>query len=90
MSQLAGTRNVEEKIYKEDGEINGVAEKVTAKRKKIRARDLKNIGNVLLFTLPAMVPMVLFWIYPIINTGWLSFTDWDYMTPEYNLVGVEN
>lgn len=37
-----------------------------------------------------MIPMTLFWIYPILRSGWLSFTDWDYMTPEYNYVGVEN
>lgn len=90
MSQLAGTQNVDEKIYKENGEYNGTAFKAASKRKRITVRGLKNIGNVLLFTLPAMLPMVLFWIYPIINTGWLSFTDWDYMTPEYNLVGIEN
>ena len=48
------------------------------------------IVKVLFFTLPAMIPMTLFWIYPISRSGWLSFTDWDYMTPEYNYVGVEN
>ncbi|MBQ2053428.1 MAG: sugar ABC transporter permease [Eubacterium sp.] len=48
------------------------------------------IVKVLFFTLPAMIPMTLFWIYPILKSGWLSFTDWDYMTPEYNYVGVEN
>ena len=48
------------------------------------------IVKVLFFTLPAMIPMTLFWIYPILRSGWLSFTDWDYMTPEYNYVGVEN
>ena len=48
------------------------------------------IVEVLFFTLPAMIPMTLFWIYPILKSGWLSFTDWDYMTPEYNYVGVEN
>ena len=48
------------------------------------------IVKVLFFTLPAMIPMTLFWIYPILKSAWLSFTDWDYMTPEYNYVGVEN
>ncbi|MEE3399584.1 MAG: sugar ABC transporter permease [Eubacterium sp.] len=48
------------------------------------------IVKVLFFTLPAMIPMTLFWIYPILRSGWLSFTDWDYMSPEYNYVGVEN
>ncbi len=51
---------------------------------------IRKIVKVLFFTLPAMIPMTLFWIYPILRSGWLSFTDWDYMTPEYNYVGVEN
>ena len=45
---------------------------------------------VLLFTLPAMLPMTLFWIYPIFRSFWISFTDWDYMTPDYNMVGMNN
>ncbi|MCR5226837.1 MAG: sugar ABC transporter permease [Eubacterium sp.] len=51
---------------------------------------IKKLVKVLFFTLPAMIPMAVFWIYPILKSGWLSFTDWDYMTPEYNYVGVEN
>lgn len=46
--------------------------------------------RVLFFTLPAMIPMAIFWIGPIMKSGFLSFTDWDYMTPDYNFVGVEN
>ncbi|SER02563.1 multiple sugar transport system permease protein [Lachnospiraceae bacterium NE2001] len=51
---------------------------------------IKKLVKVLFFTLPAMIPMAVFWIYPILKSGWLSFTDWDYMTPDYNYVGVEN
>ncbi len=64
------------------------------KRYTMNKLSIKNkiwkIVKVLFFTLPAMIPMTLFWIYPILRSGWLSFTDWDYMTPEYNYVGVEN
>lgn len=42
------------------------------------------------FLLPAGFPLVLFWIYPIMRTIHLSFTDWDYMTPYYNFVGFRN
>lgn len=55
-----------------------------------RKLNLKIIPKVLFFTLPAMIPMTVFWIYPIIKGGWLSFTDWDYMTPGYNYVGFQN
>ena len=53
-------------------------------------RKTKNISKILFFVLPAMIPMTVFWIYPIVKSGWLSFTDWDYMTPKYNYVGFEN
>ncbi|MCR5105337.1 MAG: sugar ABC transporter permease [Eubacterium sp.] len=53
-------------------------------------RKTKNISKILFFVLPAMIPMTVFWIYPIVKSGWLSFTDWDYMTPQYNYVGFEN
>ena len=55
--------------------------------KKIR---LKKIGTVSAFILPAMIPLIVFWIYPILRTVYISFTDWDYMMPEYNFVGFEN
>ncbi len=54
-----------------------------------KAKAKKNL-TILLFIIPAMVPMVAFWIYPILKSGWLSFTDWDYMSPNYNYVGIEN
>ena len=50
----------------------------------------KYVFKILFFVLPAMIPMTVFWIYPIVKSGWLSFTDWDYMTPKYNYVGFEN
>lgn len=40
--------------------------------------------------LPALIPLIVFWIYPILRSVWLSFTDWDFMTPDYNLVGLQN
>ncbi|MCR5213506.1 MAG: sugar ABC transporter permease [Eubacterium sp.] len=57
---------------------------------KLNKINLKKMWTVLIFTLPAMVPMILFWIYPIIKSGWLSFTDWDYMSPNYSYVGLDN
>jgi multiple sugar transport system permease protein len=30
-----------------------------------------------LFALPALAPLAVFWIYPIAQTVWISFTDWD-------------
>ena len=50
----------------------------------------KKTLTVLLFVLPAMIPMTLFWIMPILKSSWLSFTDWDYMSADYSYVGFDN
>ena len=57
------------------------------KKKKIK---FKQIGPVWLFVLPAMIPLIVFWIYPILRSVFISLTDWDYMSPTYNFVGLNN
>jgi multiple sugar transport system permease protein len=42
------------------------------------------------FLLPAMVPLTVFWIVPMVLVLWWSFTNWDMMAPEYDIVGLEN
>lgn len=51
---------------------------------------VKEKGSILLFVFPALIPLVIFWIYPIIKSLVISFTDWDYMSPEYNFVFLDN
>lgn len=46
-----------------------------------KQRYLKNSISVLVFTIPALIPLFVFWVYPICRSVWISFTDWDYMTP---------
>ncbi len=53
-------------------------------------RTLKKHIKIILFMLPAMLPLLLFWYWPAVDTVYLSFTDWDMMTPTYNMVGFEN
>lgn len=55
-----------------------------------RRGNWKQIGNVALFVLPAFIPLVVFWIYPIIRSVYISFTNWDYMTPNYDFVFLNN
>lgn len=50
----------------------------------------RNTVNVLIFILPVLIPLITFWIYPILKSIFISFTDWDYMTPEYNFVFLDN
>lgn len=51
---------------------------------------LKRFGSICLFVLPALIPLIVFWIYPICRSIWISFTDWDYMTPTYHFVFLKN
>lgn len=51
---------------------------------------LSNSLLVAMFVLPALIPLFVFWIYPIIRTVWLSFTDWNFMTPDYQIVLCDN
>lgn len=50
----------------------------------------KKLGNILLFVLPAFIPLCVFWLYPICRAIWISFTNWDFMSPSCNLVGFTN
>lgn len=52
--------------------------------------QFKKMGSLCLFIIPAMIPLIVFWIYPILKSVYISFTDWDYMSPEYNFVLFEN
>lgn len=44
----------------------------------------------LLFILPAIVPLLIFWVYPMGKSLLISFTDWDYVSPDYEFVGISN
>ncbi|TFE23753.1 carbohydrate ABC transporter permease [Cohnella luojiensis] len=47
-------------------------------------------GKALLFTLPAMVPLALFWFFPLGYVVYLSFMEWDFMSPTKLFVGLQN
>ncbi len=53
-------------------------------------KRVKKASLVLLFILPALIPLSLFWIWPMVKAIFMSFTDWDYMSSVYNIVGTEN
>lgn len=56
---------------------------------KVNKKTKKKL-NILLFLLPAAVPLLIFWIYPMIKSIFISFTDWDYISSEYSIVGLDN
>ncbi|MCI5868094.1 MAG: sugar ABC transporter permease [Dorea sp.] len=56
-------------------------------RKKL---TFKKMSSAWLFVIPALIPLIVFWIYPILRSICISFTDWDYMSPTYNFVFFDN
>ena len=53
-------------------------------------RKISKTSCVLVFILPAVIPLGVFWIWPMIKAIFMSFTDWDYMSSTYNMVGLNN
>lgn len=43
-----------------------------------------------LFALPALAVYTAFLVYPALSSLWFSFTDWDGLSPSYNIVGLDN
>lgn len=60
------------------------------RRKTINKRKIKNLMRVLMFILPALIPLGVFWLFPMGEAIFMSFTDWDYMSSAYNIVGFDN
>lgn len=58
--------------------------------KNYSGKKLKDKFTVLIFVLPALIPLIIFWIFPMAESIFMSFTDWDYMSSEYNIVGFDN
>lgn len=66
--------------------IHGKRKKTSCKRKIFAKRKYDGF----LFILPAMIPLLVFWIIPIIWSGGLSFTDWDMMSENIHFMGLKN
>lgn len=44
----------------------------------------------ILFILPALIPLAVFWMFPVLSSGVISFTSWDMMSADINFVGFKN
>lgn len=51
---------------------------------------IKRYGLLLFFVGIPLIPLLAFWFIPMFASLWLSTTDWDYISPEYNNVMLEN
>ncbi|CAG9613018.1 Diacetylchitobiose uptake system permease protein NgcF [Bacillus rhizoplanae] len=48
------------------------------------------LSKAVFFLLPVGIPLILFWIIPNLFSLGISFTDWDFMTSDFNFVGLDN
>lgn len=56
----------------------------------MESSKIKKRITILAFILPALIPLIVFWICPMVEAVLISFTDWDYMSSEFNIVGLDN
>lgn len=57
---------------------------------KTYKRDRMRPYEFLLFVIIPLIPLVVFWFIPMIATLVYSFTNWDYISPTYDIVGLKN
>jgi len=53
-------------------------------------RRLLYDAKAFLFTLPALIPLIIFWFIPLGYVIYLSMTEWDFMNPVKVFVGLDN
>ncbi|QTF08693.1 sugar ABC transporter permease [Brenneria izadpanahii] len=54
------------------------------------SHTLRERLQVLFFVAPLLIPLITFWLIPFGVSVYISFTDWDYISADYHLVGLEN
>lgn len=47
----------------------------------LTSRSIKDNLWSFALLLPILIPLVVFWIYPMVSTFHISFTDWNYISP---------
>lgn len=56
----------------------------------MKVRNKKENLAGLLFIMPALIPMAVFWIGPVLYSVGMSFTDWDMISDHFNFAGFYN
>jgi len=56
----------------------------TLNKSKLRLKDF------IIYILIPLTPLIIFWFLPMIVTFLISFTDWNYVSPNFNVVELEN
>lgn len=56
----------------------------------MKHKSLQFFGNLSIFIVLPLVPLLIFWFIPLAVSFWLSTTDWDYISPVIESVGIGN
>lgn len=56
----------------------------------MKGRRKREEGIATVYLLPALIPIVVFWLIPSVLTVGLSFTNWDMISPSIEFVGLNN
>src|SRR5690349_3859876 len=56
----------------------------------MNTKQTVNDVKAFLFTLPAIIPLMVFWFIPLGYVVYLSFMEWDFMSPDQLFVGLDN
>jgi len=51
---------------------------------------MKKAGKLFIFLGIPLLPLFVFWFFPMVISLWLSLTDWDYISPTFDYVGMDN
>jgi multiple sugar transport system permease protein len=57
---------------------------------RLKSKNVKDNLWAFVLLLPTLIPLIVFWIYPLMKSFQISFTDWNYISPTYNYVMMEN
>lgn len=53
-------------------------------------KNKMKVNEVLIYIILPLLPLIVFWFIPMIVSFLLSFTNWDYISPSFDIVGLYN
>ena len=57
---------------------------------RVRRADIGENLTGWLFVLPALIPLLVFWVFPVFHSLFISFTNWDLMSKNFRFVLTRN
>ncbi len=73
------------------GQVRGVPlQAPTGGRRRRGGRNADQRLFVVVTLVPTALGLLIFWIYPLVNGLWGSFTDWHAFTPDRQFIGLDN